>query len=35
VILAAVLINARGGRPIGRQILPLHLNKSNATGSAA
>lgn len=35
VILTAVLINARGGRPIGRQILPLHLNKPNATGSAA
>ncbi|MET0265017.1 MAG: ABC transporter permease [Duganella sp.] len=35
VILAAVLINARGGKQGGRQILPLHLNKPNASGSAA
>jgi rhamnose transport system permease protein len=33
VILTAVLINARGSRGKGRQILPLHLN--NPAGSAA
>jgi rhamnose transport system permease protein len=35
VILTAVLINARSGKVGGRQILPLHLTKSNAQGSAA
>jgi rhamnose transport system permease protein len=37
VILTAVMINARGNKSAGRQILPLHLVKSAqpATGSAA
>jgi rhamnose transport system permease protein len=35
VILTAVLINARGNKHSGRQILPLHLIKPAASGSAA
>ncbi|MGV7206397.1 ABC transporter permease [Oxalobacteraceae bacterium A2-2] len=35
VILTAVLINSRGGKSKGRQILPLHLIKPQANGSAA
>ena len=35
IILTAVLINARGNRGGGRQILPLHLLQGQAKGSAA
>jgi rhamnose transport system permease protein len=35
VILTAVLINSRGNKNLGRQILPLHLIKPQDQGSAA